>query len=85
MCLTLITDFPRLLLTILGVAVLLGLLRSSLHLQFTDLLRFEVTVLFFDWERVGIRELLTIPMNVCLTNFDLDLNKKVHNHQVEYL
>merc|ERR1719334_114681 len=74
LCLTLITDFPRLLLTILGVAVLLGLLGSSLHLQFTDLLRFKVTVLFFDWERVGIGELLTIPINVCLTNFDLDLS-----------
>merc|ERR1719334_1204326 len=60
LCLTLITDFPRLLLTILGVAVLLGLLGSSLHLQFTDLLRFKVTVLFRSSRASDIRSTVTI-------------------------
>merc|ERR1712112_309667 len=35
--LALVTDLPGLLLAVLGVAVLLGLLRASLHLKFTDL------------------------------------------------
>merc|ERR1719347_2098153 len=45
----LVTDLPGLLLTVLGVAVLLGLLRASLHLKLTDLLRFKVAVLLLDW------------------------------------
>merc|ERR1719187_883144 len=46
--LALVTDLPRLLLAVLGVAVLLGLLRASLHLQLTDLLGLKVTVLLLD-------------------------------------
>merc|ERR1719308_399338 len=40
--LALITDLPRLILAVLGVAVLLGLLGASLHLQLADLLRLEM-------------------------------------------
>merc|ERR1712201_28110 len=40
--LALVTDLPGLLLAVLGVAVLLGLLRTSLHLELTDLLRLEM-------------------------------------------
>merc|ERR1719504_509783 len=43
--LALVTDFPRLLLAVLGVAVLLGLLGASLLLQLADLLGLEVAVL----------------------------------------
>ena len=48
--LALVADFPGLFLTVLGVAVLLGLLRASLHLKLTDLLRFEMAVLLLHWE-----------------------------------
>merc|ERR1719312_1436818 len=40
--LALVTDLPGLFLAVLGVAVLLGLLRASLHLKLADLLRFKV-------------------------------------------
>merc|ERR1712025_847723 len=48
--LALVTDLHGLLLTVLGVAVLLGLLWTSLHLQLTDLLGLEVAVLLLHWE-----------------------------------
>jgi len=73
----LITDFSGLFLAVLGVAVLLGLLRTSLHLQLTDLLWFKVTVLLLDWEGEDIGELLAIPVHVSLANLDLDLSWNV--------
>merc|ERR1719186_2235454 len=45
-----VADFPGLLLAVLGVAVLLGLLWTSLHLQLANLLGLEVAVLLLDWE-----------------------------------
>merc|ERR1719312_2279567 len=48
--LALVTDLPGLLLAVLGVAVLFGLLRASLHLQLADLLRFKVAILLLNWD-----------------------------------
>jgi len=70
----LIADFPRLLLTILGVAIFLSFLRTSLHFQFADLFGFKVTILLLDWEWMGIRKFLTIPVDISLAHFDLDLS-----------
>merc|ERR1711875_155765 len=72
--LALITDLPGLLLAVLGVAVLLGLLRASLHLQLADLLGLEVAVLLLHWEWEDVGELLAVPMHVSLANLDLDLS-----------
>merc|ERR1719342_1066049 len=55
--LALVTDLPGLLLAVLGVAVLLSLLRASLHLQLTDLLGLEVAVLLLNREGEDVREL----------------------------
>merc|ERR1712013_697520 len=66
--LALVTDLPGLLLAVLGVAVLLGLLRTSLHLQLTALLWFKMTVLLLDWEGEDVGELLAIPVHVSLAN-----------------
>merc|ERR1711982_185870 len=73
----LVTDLPGLLLAVLGVAVLLGLLRESLHLQLTDLLRLEVTVLLLNWEGEDVGELLAVPVYVSLADLDLDLSGDV--------
>ena len=73
--LALVTDLPRLLLTVLGVAVLLSLLGASLHLQFADLLGLEVTVLLLNWEGEDVGKLLAVPVHVSLTDLHLDLNK----------
>jgi len=75
--LALIANFPRLFLAILRVAVFLGLLWACLHLQLADLLRFEVTILFFYWEREDIGELLAIPVDIGLANLDLNLSWNV--------
>merc|ERR1719320_1041951 len=72
--LALVTDLPGLLLAVLGVAVLLSLLRASLHLQLTDLLGLEVAVLLLYWEGEDIRELLAVPVHVSLANLELDLS-----------
>merc|ERR1711875_44851 len=72
--LALITDLPRLLLAVLGIAVLLGLLRASLHLELADFLWFEMTVLLFDRERKDIGKLLTISVHVSFANLHLDLS-----------
>merc|ERR1719312_2361708 len=72
--LALVTDLPGLLLAVLGVAVLLGLLRASLHLQLADFLWLEVAVLLLHWEREDIGELLAVPVPVSLANLDLDLS-----------
>ena len=69
----LIADFPRLLLTILGVAIFLSFLRTSLHFQFADLFGFKVTILLLDWEGMGIRKFLAIPVDISLAHFNLDL------------
>merc|ERR1712114_14624 len=75
--LALVTDLPRLLLAVLGVAVLLGLLGASLHLQFADLLGLEVAILLphGEWENVG--ELLAIPVDISLAHLHLDLSRDV--------
>merc|ERR1719312_902740 len=72
--LALVTDLSGLLLAVLGVAVLLGLLRASLHLQLADLLGLEMAVLLLHWEGEDIGELLAVPVYVGLTNLDLDLS-----------
>ena len=73
--LTLVADLPWLFLAVLGVAVLLGFLRASLHLQLADLLGLKVTVLLFDWEREDIGELLAVSVDVSLAYLHLDLGK----------
>merc|ERR1719184_51985 len=75
--LALVTDFPGLLLTILSVAVFLGLLGASLHLELADLLWLEVAVLFLHGEGEDIGELLTVPVNVSLAHLHLDLSRDV--------
>merc|ERR1719342_1810242 len=72
--LALVTDLPGLLLAVLGVAVLLSLLGTSLHLELTDLLRLKVAVLLLNKEGEDVGKLLAIPVNVSLANFDLDLS-----------
>merc|ERR1711875_66103 len=72
--LALVTDLPWLLLAVFGVAVLLGLLGTSLHLQLADFLRLKMAVLLLDREGEDIRELLAISVNISLANFHLDLS-----------
>merc|ERR1711887_2195 len=72
--LALIADLPGLLLAVLGVAVLLGLLRASLHLQLADLLGLEVTVLLLNWEGENVGKLLAVPVYVSLADLYLDLS-----------
>merc|ERR1712002_282231 len=75
--LALVTDLPGLLLAVLGVAVLLGLLRASLHLQLTDLLWLKVAILLFHGEGEDIGKLLTIPVDISLAHLNLDLSGDV--------
>merc|ERR1711942_580506 len=75
--LALVADLPRLLLTVLGIAVLLGLLRASFHLELADFLWFEVTVLLLDREGEDVRELLAVPVHVSFAHFHLDLSRDV--------
>merc|ERR1712201_52841 len=75
--LALVTDLPGLLLAVLGVAVLLGLLRASLHLKLADLLGLEMAVLLLNWEGEDVGELLAVPVHVSLANLDLDLSGDV--------
>merc|ERR1719481_164442 len=72
--LALIADLPRLLLTVLGIAVLLRLLRTSLHLKLADFLGFEMTILLFDREGEDVGELLAVPMHVSFAHLHLDLS-----------
>ena len=74
--LALVADFPGLLLAVLGVAVLLGLLRASLHLHLADLLGLEVTVLLLNWEGEDVGELLAVPVDIGLAHLHLDLRTK---------
>merc|ERR1711875_213938 len=75
--LALVTDLPGLLLAVLGVAVLLGLLRASLHLQLADLLGLEMAVLLLNWEGEDVGELLAVHVHVSLANLDLNLSGNV--------
>merc|ERR1711982_265108 len=75
--LALVTDLPGLLLAVLSVAVLLGLLRASLHLKFTDLLGLEVAILLLNWEREDVGELLAVPVHVRLANLHLELSRNI--------
>merc|ERR1719209_766246 len=75
--LALVTDLPGLLLAVLGVAVLLGLLGASLHLQLADLLRLEVAILLLHGEGEDIGKLLAIPVDISLAHLDLDLSGDV--------
>merc|ERR1719407_373256 len=75
--LALVADFPGLLLAVLGVAVLLGLLWTSLHLQLTNLLGLEVAVLLLDWEGEDVGELFAVPVDIGLAYLDLDLSRNV--------
>ena len=72
----LIADLPWLLLAVLGIAVLLGLLRASLHLELADFLWFKMTVLLLDREGEDVRELLTVSVHISFAYFHLDLKVK---------
>merc|ERR1719481_390103 len=72
--LALVTDLPRLLLAVLGIAVLLSLLGTSLHLELADFLWFEMAVLLFDREGKDVGELLAISVHVSFANLDLNLS-----------
>ena len=71
--LTLVTDLPGLFLAVLRVAVLLGLLRASLHLQLADLLGLEVAVLLLHRKGEDIGELLAVPVHVNIASLYLVL------------
>merc|ERR1719234_2855866 len=71
--LALVADLPGLLLAVLGVAVLLSLLWASLHLELADFLWLEMAVLLLYREGEDVGELLAIPVDISLTNLDLDL------------
>ena len=71
--LALVTDLPGHLLTVLGVAVLLGLLWASLDFQLADFLWLKVAVLLLHWEGKDIGELLAIPVDIGLAHLHLDL------------
>ena len=47
-------DLSGLLLAVLGVAVLLGFLRTSLHLKLVDFLRLAVVTLLLNWRREDV-------------------------------
>merc|ERR1711925_26458 len=75
--LALIADLPGLFLAVLGVAVLLCLLGSSLHFELANFLWLEVTILLFHGEGEDVREFLTVPVYIGFANFDLDLARNV--------
>merc|ERR1711875_29945 len=75
--LALITDLPRLLLAILGIAVLLSLFRASLHFELADLLWFEMTVLLLDREGEDVGKLLAVPVHISFAYLHLDLSGDV--------
>merc|ERR1719504_505913 len=75
--LALVTDLPGLLFTVLGVAVLFGLLGASLLLELADLLGLEVAVLLLHREGEDIGELLTISVDISLAHLYLDLSGDV--------
>ena len=79
--LALVADLPGLLLAVLGVAVLLGFLWTILNFKLADFLRLEMTVLLLYREGGDIGELFTIPVNISLASFHLDLNKEQLIHE----
>ena len=62
--LALVADLPGLLLAVLGVAVLLGFLRASLHFKLADLLRLKVAILLLNWKGEDVGELLAVPVDI---------------------
>merc|ERR1712179_77955 len=54
-----------------------GLLRSSLHLEPTNLLWLKVAVLLLDWEGEDVGKLLAVPVHVSLADLHLDLSRDV--------
>merc|ERR1712142_6780 len=72
--LALIADLPWLLLAVLSVAILLSLLRTSLHLELADFLWFKMTVLLLDREGEDVGELLTVSVHISFAYFHLDLS-----------
>merc|ERR1711875_54330 len=72
--LTLVANLPRLLLAVLGIAVLLSLLGTSLHLELADFLWFEMTILLFDREGEDVGEFLAVPVHVSFADLHLDLS-----------
>merc|ERR1711875_202390 len=75
--LALVADLPWLLLAILGIAVLLSLLRTSLHLELADFLWFEMTILLLDREGEDVRKLLAVPVHISFAYLHLDLSGDV--------
>merc|ERR1719481_2497333 len=75
--LALVADLPGLFLTVLGVAVLLGLLWSSLHFELANFLWLEVTILLFHGEGKDVREFLAVSVNIGFAHFDLNLTRYV--------
>merc|ERR1719481_813496 len=75
--LTLIADLPGLFLTVLGIAVLLCLLWSSLHFELTNFLWLEVTILLFHGEGKDVREFLAVSVNISFAHFNLNLARNV--------
>ena len=75
--LALVADLPGLLLTVHGVAVLLRLLRASLHFKLADLLGLIVTILLLDrntmLENFSQRN---TPVYVSLALHNLNLEQK---------
>merc|ERR1719334_1339401 len=75
--LALIADLPGLFLTVLGVAVLLCLLWSSLHFELANFLWLEVTILLFHGEGKDVREFLAVSVNIGFAHFNLNLARNV--------
>merc|ERR1719425_125476 len=71
--LALVADLPGLLLAVLGVAVLLSLLRASLHFKLADFLGLEMAVLLLYREGEDVGEFLAISVDISLANLYLDL------------
>ena len=75
--LALVADLSGLLLAVLDVAVLLGFLGTSLHLELVNFLRLEIVALLLNWEGEDIGELLTIPVYVNPAYLFLGLSRDV--------
>merc|ERR1712202_10805 len=75
--LALVADLPGLLLAVFGVAVLLGLLWTGLHLHLADLFGLEVAVLFLDREGEDVGELFAVSVDIGLAYLNLDLSRNV--------
>ena len=74
--LALVADLPGLLFAVLGVAVLLSLLWTSLHFKLADFLGLEMAVLLLNREGEDVGEFLAVSVDISLANLDLDLKIK---------